>query len=213
MAASFDVTLWNTGRNLSEMPEEWGKLLKGDVKLAVIIEAGAFTDEEWKRFLKSDPGAEWTRYRGGILVGVRGKTITTSEQGDGSRFRCRKVAVEIGGKRYDVVAVDIPSQPWLKRERFLGEVLKAADAKRSLILGDFNTPPEAWGYDAWDKTHRLANGYAGRGFMETWAYGVPLLTLDQLWLSRDLECVELRKFPGLASDHSRMVFRVVASGK
>ena len=210
---SFDVTLWNAGRNLAKMPEEWGNLLSGDAQLAVIIEAGAFTDEEWKRFLKRDSGAEWTRYRGGILVGVRGKTVYASEHGDGSRFRCRKVGVEIGGKRYDVVAVDIPSQPWLGRERFLGKVLNAADGKGSLILGDFNTPPEARGFDSWERTHRLANGYAGRGFKETWACGVPLLTLDQLWLSSDLECVGLRKFPGAGSDHSRMVFRVAAVGR
>lgn len=207
---SFDVTLWNAGRNLAEMPGEWGELFSGNVELAVIIESGSFSDGEWKRFVARNPDVEWTRYQGGITVGVRGKTISTMEHGDGSRFRCRKVEVEIGGKRYGVVAVDIPSQPWLNRERYLRKIMKAAEDERSLILGDFNTPPDAHGFDAWGKTHRLANGYAGRGFMETWAHGVPLLTLDQLWLSRDLACADLRKYPGFTSDHSRMVFTVSA---
>jgi len=46
--------------------------------------------------------------------------------------------------------------------------------------------------------------------LETWAHGAPLLTLDQLWLSHDLSCADLKKYPGLASDHSRVVFTVSA---
>ena len=39
-----------------------------------------------------------------------------------------------------------------------------------------------------------------RGFRETWAYGLPLLTLDHVWLApgwRPLRCERLR----LGSDH------------
>ena len=209
-AGSFKVTLWNTGRNLWKMPREWPALVAKETKLVVLIEAGPFPDDTWQRFTATHPEFTWKQLEGGIVVGVRGKLIDITAFGDQQRFRCHRVRVEIDGIRFGVFAIDIPSQPWLLRQPYLDRIRSVAENERCVILGDFNTPPNARGFDAWRDHLTLANETTGSGFRETWPYGLPVLTLDQLWLSQDLQALSTEKTPTLRSDHLRMSFRVGA---
>lgn len=211
LTGAFKVTLWNCGRNLWKMPREWPVLVEPDTKLVVIIEAGPFPEDSWQRFTAMHPDLTWEKLEGGIVVGVRGRLIDTTSFGDAGRFRCHRVKVRIDGMDYSVLAIDIPSQPWLLREPYLDRIRKVAPNERCLILGDFNTPPTARGFDSWKDPFTLANDSGRKGFQETWLYGLPVLTLDQLWLSRDLRNVSTTKTPTLRSDHVRMTFEVGAS--
>lgn len=207
-AGSFDITLWNVGRNLRKMPKEWPRLARRETKLVVLIEAGSFSPDTWKHFIETHPGLTWQRLGGGIVVGVKGVWIDSKPLGDKSRFRCHRVRVEIDGREYSVLVVDIPSQPWLPREPFLNRILDVSSKERCLILGDFNTPPDARGFDAWRGRVALANDAKSKGFRETWCYGLPVLALDQLWVSSDLEAFSASQTVTLRSDHVRMNFRV-----
>lgn len=207
-AAGFDVTLWNTGRNLSKMPREWPRLAGPDTKLVVLIEAGSFPGDTWKRFTATRPDFTWRQLDGGIVVGVKGKLIDVTALGDRPRFRCHRIRAEINGALHTVCAVDIPSQPWLPRDPFLKRILDVSGGGRCMILGDFNTPPSARGFDSWRNAFSLANEARTRGFGETWCYGVPLLELDQLWLGKDLQCAGVTQTATLRSDHVRMSFRI-----
>jgi endonuclease/exonuclease/phosphatase family metal-dependent hydrolase len=77
----------------------------------------------------------------------------------------------------------------------------AGDDPRAIIVGDFNTPPESVWFREWrTRGFTLANDGPRRGFRETWAYGLPLLTLDHIWLAsgwKVLRCDHRR----LGSDH------------
>ncbi len=206
--AGFDVTLWNTGRNLWKMPREWPRLAGPDTKLVVLIEAGTFRGDTWKQFTSAHPDFTWRQLDGGIVVGVKGKLIDVTPLGDRPRFRCHRIRAEINGAVHTICAVDIPSQPWLPRDPFLKRILDVSTCDHCMILGDFNTPPTARGFDSWRNKLSLANEAQTRGFGETWCYGVPLLELDQLWLGKDLQCTGVTQTATLRSDHVRMTFRV-----
>lgn len=210
-SGSFKITLWNTGRNLWKMPREWPALVEPETKLMVLIEAGAFPEDSWQRFTATHPDLTWKQLDGGIVVGVRGKLLETTAFGDAGRFRCHRLRVEIDGMDYSVLAIDIPSQPWLPRQPYLDRIRSVSETERCLILGDFNTTPDARGFDAWKDRFALANDSGRKGFQETWLYGLPVLTLDQLWLSRDLRNHSTTKTPTLRSDHVRMTFEVGGS--
>lgn len=205
---AFEVTLWNVGRNVWKMPREWRELAGSRTKLVVLIEAGPFPDDTWKQFKATHPDFTWKRLDGGIVVGVKGKLIDCAPFGDRPSFRCHRIRVEIDGREYTVFAVDIPSQPWLLREPYLDRIREVAANERCLIIGDFNTPPNARGYDAWHGRFELANHSQPCGFIETWCYALPVLTLDQLWLSSDLKAVNASAEVSLRSDHERMKFLV-----
>lgn len=209
---AFKVTLWNTGRNLWKMPREWPALVEPETRLVVLIEAGPFPDDSWSRFTATHPEFTWEKLEGGIVVGVKGKLLDTTAFGDAGRFRCHRVRAEIEGTPYSVLVIDIPSQPWLLRQPYLDRIRSVAENERCLILGDFNTTPKARGFDGWGERFTLANDSGRKGFQETWLYGLPLLTLDQLWLSRDLRNLSTTSTPTLRSDHVRMTFSVARSG-
>ncbi len=212
-SGAFKVTLWNTGRNLWKMPRAWPALVEPETRLVVLIEAGPFPDDSWSRFTATHPDFRWERLEGGIVVGVKGKLLDMTAFGDAGRFRCHRVRAEIEGTSYSVLAIDIPSQPWLLRQPYLDRIRSVADNERCLILGDFNTTPDARGFDGWRERFTLANDSGRKGFQETWLYGLPLLTLDQLWLSRDLRNLSTTSTPTLRSDHVRMTFRVAKAGR
>lgn len=207
-AGEFDVTLWNGGRNLYKMDRMWPQLAGANTKLIVLIEAGPFPGDAWNRFVSTNPNFQWQRTTGGIVVGVKGKLLGMDELGNRPRFRCHKLRVKIDATEYAVVAVDIPSQPWFARQPYLDRIREVSPQKNCLILGDFNTPPTARGFDAWETSFSLANDAHAKGFKETWCYGLPVLTLDQLWLSNDLIALNTNGQATLRSDHLRMNFRV-----
>jgi endonuclease/exonuclease/phosphatase family metal-dependent hydrolase len=137
------------------------------------------------------------------MLGVRGKILSHESLGVHDRFRCHRVRVALPDHgELTVVVADIRSQPWISREQALAAILRAAgDDPRAIILGDFNTPPESVWFREWrTRGFALANDAPRRGFRETWAYGLPLLTLDHVWHATGwvpLRCDHVR----LGSDH------------
>lgn len=42
----------------------------------------------------------------------------------------------------------------------------------------------------------------GNGFRETWFYNLPLLSLDHIWVSKDLKVLKTKKINTFKSDHN-----------
>jgi hypothetical protein len=195
------VSVWNAGRALDRNPSAWPAC--GAAEISALIECGSFDDDEWMRFTAANPDHEWKRFDGSTMLGVRGKILSHESLGVHDRFRCQRVRVALRDHgELTVVVADVRSQPWISREQAMATILRAAgDDPRAIILGDFNTPPESVWFREWRKCEfTLANDAPRRGFRETWAYGLPLLTLDHVWLGpgwRALRCEHLR----LGSDH------------
>ena len=78
---------------------------------------------------------------------------------------------------------------------------------RTIICGDFNTPLDAAAFDDWRPA--LRHGFADcpdwRGPLETWAFGLPVLTIDHIWLSPDLLPASAEKGSLLTRDHAWLV--------
>lgn len=177
------ASVWNAGRHLDETPEAWPAIGKSD--LSALIECGSFSDDEWNRFTAANPDHEWQRFDGSTMLGVRGKILSHESSGVHDLFRCHRVKVKLADLgELTVIVVDVRSQPWISREPSLAGILKAAAGDpKTIILGDFNTPPESKWFRPWrEQGLTLANDGPRRGFRETWAYGLPLLTLDHIWL-------------------------------
>ncbi len=203
------VCVWNAGRALDRNPVAWPVLAAAD--LSAVVECGNFSEEEWRRFTAAAPDHEWRRFDGSTMLGVRGEILSHESLGVHDLFRCHRVRVALPDHgEMTVVVADVRSQPWIPREPALAAILRAAgDDPRSIILGDFNTPPDSKGFREWrTRGFTLANDGPRRGFRETWAYGLPLLTLDHVWLApgwRPLRCEQVR----LGSDH--LAVKVVLS--
>lgn len=204
-SAGSTVAVWNTGRQLAAKREAWAEVSEADI--SAVIETGDFSPARWKEFTASSPGYEWKRLDPSTMIGVRGRILSVEDLGVYDLFRCHRVAVEIPMVgQLNVIVVDVRSQPWISRERAMAGIREAAgDDPKAVILGDFNTPAGSVWYRDWRESGlTLANEGPRNGFRETWAYGLPLWTLDQIWLGPGWKSLLATKSnPG--SDHARVM--------
>lgn len=81
---------------------------------------------------------------------------------------------------------------------------KIDNSEASIILGDFNVPYESKYLDKIKKDFKHAFNEKGNGFRETWFWNIPLLSLDHIWVSKDLEILKTEKIGTFKSDHSML---------
>ncbi len=107
---------------------------------------------------------------------------------------------------------DIHASP--RRERWgpLGELFKRSSRDAAtLVVGDFNTPQDSAALDEWQAHFTNAWDEAGSGFRQSWPYGLPILSLDQLWVGPSFHVLRQRSGYSLwrGSDHAWQVMDVV----
>lgn len=100
-------------------------------------------------------------------------------------------------------ALDVAASINIPREREFDFVDKAIKIKeQAIVLGDFNTPYESRFFNT-IKTHfKHAFTEKGNGFRETWFWNLPLLSLDHIWVSKDLTIIKSEKLNTFKSDHN-----------
>ncbi|MDB6118314.1 MAG: hypothetical protein JWO08_2095 [Verrucomicrobiaceae bacterium] len=117
---------------------------------------------------------------------------------------------QINGRTQRVVTADVYAAPLLPRTGQLREILDYTQSDPKVIaMGDFNTPAESAHFDAYRQQQlqdALTTG--GKGFRETWFWGLPLLSLDHIWLGKDWHVMEARKIWTFDTDHAAVFVRV-----
>ncbi|AUP79632.1 endonuclease/exonuclease/phosphatase family protein [Flavivirga eckloniae] len=99
--------------------------------------------------------------------------------------------------------VDVSGSMDVPRNWELGFVNKSiTQTKRTIVLGDFNVPYESKYLEDLKTDFNHAFSEKGNGFMETWFWNIPLLSLDHIWVSKDLEILKTEKIGTFKSDHS-----------
>lgn len=188
---TLSIATWNAARKLDDSPAQW----HFDSDLVAVIESGDFNAAEWQAFRAATPKYDWHRSGTGMLLGIRhGKLLASQPLGEHNRYRGRRELVEVKGWRLVLVLADIESRPWMLREPAIRGLFAAADSGTSVVLGDFNTPPQGKSFRvARERNFRLANDAQSSGFRETWPFGLPLHTLDQIWAGPGLEVISARQ--------------------
>ena len=109
-----------------------------------------------------------------------------------------------------LVTADVYAAPAAPRTGQLKELLAFTNHDpRVIVMGDFNTPSESVRFDPY-RTQGLQDALdtAGKGFRETWFYGLPLLSLDHIWLGQGWQVLEARKIWTTQSDHAAVFARI-----
>jgi endonuclease/exonuclease/phosphatase (EEP) superfamily protein YafD len=142
----------------------------------------------------------------GMAFMVRGKARVLREVllPSASKFACLEAVVD--GVAWRVFIVDGVSRPTTSREDVLGQVLTDASGRaNTVVMGDFNTPLESIGFNAWRRELHHAFNEAGSGFRETWPRWVPVLTIDHVWSSADAPPLRAEKLWRAGSDHAALL--------
>ncbi|MFS4483354.1 endonuclease/exonuclease/phosphatase family protein [Hyunsoonleella sp. 2307UL5-6] len=104
---------------------------------------------------------------------------------------------------FNFYAVDISASYLNFRKTSLHFVNSNIDKQnKTIILGDFNTPLESIHFSFFETYFLNAFNDKGNGFRETWLWNMPLLSLDHVWVSKDLNILNADKIATFKSDHS-----------
>jgi endonuclease/exonuclease/phosphatase (EEP) superfamily protein YafD len=114
------------------------------------------------------------------------------------------------GPTFPVVIADVTPSFVRSRAPQLREVLAQSQGRADAILaGDFNTPLESVFFDAYRQSLIPALEVNHRGLRETWPLGLPLLSIDHVWLGHEWQVLEARKIWRLTgSDHAAIYVRL-----
>jgi endonuclease/exonuclease/phosphatase family metal-dependent hydrolase len=105
--------------------------------------------------------------------------------------------------------VDLPSDPRLERGPLLDRARRWAESRGDVplvTLGDFNTPFDASGFDAWRAAFRHAFATSGSGWAPTWPMPIPVLEIDHVWTNSRIDVSRCEHGLSLASDHRPVLF-------
>ncbi|MDO5979128.1 endonuclease/exonuclease/phosphatase family protein [Flavivirga spongiicola] len=118
-----------------------------------------------------------------------------------SKFHSTVVSFKAEDINFFVVDVsgsmDVPREWELE---FVNSIIK--ETNKTVVLGDFNVPYESMHLEHIKSNFDHAFSEKGNGFRETWFWNIPLLSLDHIWVSKDLEILKAAKISTLKSDHS-----------
>lgn len=172
-----------------------------------VIEAGILDAGVAAAYERALPGYRCVGLGGDRVAFVRGGAAGVRVERLDGRSRIAAVRVLLRGRWFHVLVVDLDSNPLRSRRPALDWLAAQAGRNRStVVLGDFNTPSDsALLAPLRDPCTDVMTERRHSGFRETWGYGVPLLALDQIWLSRDLKTHFARRVPSLASDHAALL--------
>ncbi|HSW44811.1 MAG TPA: endonuclease/exonuclease/phosphatase family protein [Phycisphaerae bacterium] len=96
---------------------------------------------------------------------------------------------------------------WSRRERFgeLDKLLRTLQNRQVVVMGDFNTPPDSTLFNPMRGRFDNAFEAADRGLHVTWPVPLPVLAIDQIWISRPAPLADCHLGWSARSDHRPVI--------
>jgi endonuclease/exonuclease/phosphatase (EEP) superfamily protein YafD len=193
---SLEIVLWN-GYRISNFEDAFSEN-KSIPDVMVIIEC----DEGEYQKIK----AKYPNYHFELTekqVGIFSKTPINIHTN--VKTKDHVVVVHFSTNNTNFYAIDVSSDLRHFRKPMLKSILSEVKTEdKTIILGDFNTPFESLFFKNFKKNYQHAFTEKGNGFRETWFWNFPILVLDHIWLSHDLEILKTQKISTWKSDHSML---------
>jgi hypothetical protein len=205
--AKWKAATWNIGRPAHPFAPLVAFVRAERPDVMILIESGAIGPAAAEFYERELPGYRVTVEAEGITCLTRGKVLQSGVRtlvpgSDVASFRVR-----VGDELWNVFGADLAAFPFKPREPQIRLLAAAARGRRrTLVMGDFNTPLESTQLESMRENFLEAREGPHRGFRETWFYNLPLLSLDQIWCSRDFRPRFASRRLTFASNHAPLVF-------
>lgn len=194
--SDIEIVFWNASHDINI--EQAFDENKGIPDVLVLVEHGKYkvTTVQKKypeyHFYKTDRG-----------LSVFSKTPLYNIKEESAKFSTTVISFETANINFYAIdgvgSIDVPRSWGFK---FIDSMISSYET--SIILGDFNVPFESKHLSN-IKTHfNHAFSEKGNGFRETWFWNIPLLSLDHIWVSKDLKVLKTKKTWTFKSDHNML---------
>lgn len=200
------VLFWNIGHPEEIPPAVHALVGQYQPDLVVLAESEKIRAPARQDFVIRHPDYQIYRLFGGMLVALRGTAVlgTHLDLPHSSRAHALQLQFRNDPDPWELVVADLgpmPLTPRLERTEAIRHL--AGTGRRTLVIGDFNTPYDATAFDPWRAHwhHGLSQVPQSPG-ATTWPLGLPLLSLDHVWMSLDCQPLQAVKGFHLPFDHS-----------
>ncbi len=140
-------------------------------------------------------------YKSNAEIEIFSKTPLHIEEEKSSKYSSTIVKFRSAGIQFYAVdmqgSFDVP-KAW--EFKFAYDIIE--NRNNTIIVGDFNAPYESVFLSNLEKNYTHFFSKKGNGFRETWPWNFPLLSIDHIWVSKDLTIVNSAKIATRDSDHS-----------
>lgn len=175
-----------------------------DADVIVLVEAYQAPQERAEMLARYLPGYNATAEHDGLMILSRGPLdgVDFGALDRGGHFV--KASTTLDARSFDVMAIDIESDPRRFRKLPLAALAKRAASEVGrplLVAGDFNTPPDSVHYAKLRETMRNGFETVGWGYGPTWPSMAPVVRLDQFWVNDGLKLYSCSSNWTIRSDH------------
>jgi endonuclease/exonuclease/phosphatase family metal-dependent hydrolase len=207
---SFAVMYWNLNRRKESVDFGLDHVLKNNIDLAVFAEIHQTCYSDIKTFRQQMPGYQIESYLGRFLICSKLPFSLLGVGGFPGNSGYVQMRLDLGDRETELLAVDLMSNPFLnKKTQYEAYYKKLAEMDSPIVLGDFNTPLHSKYLEGMKNLgYHLAKLQSGRGLVATWPYGLPLITLDQVWIPKQEKSLLTEQGNQLSSDHDWLVVRL-----
>lgn len=189
-----EVVFWNCARDNSFKTAFLEN--EGIPDIMVLSESEAISlDEIKKKYPK------YYFYKSNFQIDIFSKTPINIEKEQKSKFKSAVIKFNSAGINFYVVDM-IANLQVSKTSEFNFERQLVKNTENTIVLGDFNVPYESRFLDDLKNNYNHYFSKKGNGFRETWPWNVPLLSIDHIWVSKDLKIINSEKINTRNSDHS-----------
>lgn len=192
--SDLEVVFWNASRD-NDFKEAIA-LNKGVPDVLVLTES---SDEDFNKLKTKHP--EHYFYKANRELCIFSKRPIQIKQDSTTHYNTSIVKFKTA--QVNFYAVDVTGSTDVPRSweiGFLDDLIKRE--KNTVVLGDFNVPYESLLLKQIKDNYVHFFSKKGNGFRETWLFGMPFLSLDHIWISKDLEIILSEKTSTFKSDHS-----------
>lgn len=173
--------------------------------IIALVEAKNAKEEDLIKLAVEFPDYEFQILGGDMVVGAKGIITKVTYINELYSHDINFVEVQLNNTSLTVAITDTFQNPKMDKRKTLGTVLELITQNNAdLVVGDFNTPYESVHFNAYKTNYTSFHDY-GEGFTATWPYGIPLLELDQIYLSKHFTPILLQKVYYDVSDHAMLI--------
>jgi endonuclease/exonuclease/phosphatase (EEP) superfamily protein YafD len=205
---------WNVGHPDWRLGGVLSWLRKQDADVICIAEAEPDEKQTIDRWRAAFPEYVIQQAPLNLLCLVRGEVLDseTGELGPHSNYALHRIRVR--GRELQVLQVDLIAKVTRSRREPIARLTEIASRAGGnvIVAGDFNTPRDSFHLAPLRAEFTNAFEGTGRGFIETWPFNLPVLSLDQVWLGARLRPAACANRWTWLSDHEPVVVTVQPVG-
>lgn len=200
------VIFWNAAnRRTIHIPILSENIKNLNPDIISLVEAKNASKEDLTKLTETFPNYEFEILEGDMVIGVKGQIKGIDYVNEPYSHDINFVRAQLDHKSILIAVTDTFQDPKMNKRKTLGTILNLVlERDVDIIVGDFNTPYESIHFKPYKTNYTSFHDY-GQGFSATWPYGIPLLELDQIYVSKRYSPLFLQKTYYDVSDHAMLV--------